>query len=338
MLTSRHTLQTYRVTEGVLSYAVPFPLYESSDVTVLCSDDAGEIRLAPDTDYVVSILEDHSGGTVTLKEGRVPAGATLAVKSVVPETQELDLSHTSELDTEALERALDRQVQMIQQLHDETDRAIKAPVTGSVTPEELQKQLFEARDTALSSAQAAAESQAAAEEAESVAVSSAESAAFDAERALSIRDDLYELTVTVVPSEENSTGASYDPSTGMLTLILPRGPKGERGEQGERGVPGEKGEQGDAGPQGVKGDQGIQGPPGLQGEKGEKGDTGERGPQGTPGPQGEPGEKGPMGDAPWATAFGQFRLEGADLCMDYAGADPETVFVINDNGEIEVTV
>ena len=169
-------------------------------------------------------------------------------------------------------------------------------------------------------------------------MASAESAAFDAERALSVRDDLYELTVTVVPSEENTTGASYDPSSGMLTLLLPRGPKGERGEQGERGIPGEKGEKGDPGPQGVQGEQGIQGAAGIQGEKGEKGDTGERGPQGTPGPQGEPGEKGPMGDAPWATAFGQFRLEGADLYMDYAGAEPETVFVINDNGEIEVTV
>ena len=338
MLTSRNTLQTYTVVEGVLDYVVPFPLYEVSDVAVLCSDGNGDVELAPDTDYVVSLNGDGSGGTVTLLPDRVPAGATLAVKSSVPETQELDLSHTSEMDTGALERALDRQVQMIQQLHDETDRAVKAPVTGSVTPEALQKDLFEAREEAVASAQAAAQSEATAASARDVAVASAESAAFDAERALSVRDDLYELTVTVVPSEENTTGASYDPSSGMLTLLLPRGPKGERGEQGERGIPGEKGEKGDPGPQGVQGEQGIQGPAGIQGEKGEKGDTGERGPQGTPGPQGEPGERGPMGDAPWATAFGQFRLEGADLYMDYAGAEPETVFVINDNGEIEVTV
>ena len=364
MLTSRNTLQSYVVTRGVLSYAVPFPLDEGSDVSVLCNDGSGEVALSMDADYVVVPAQDGSGGTVTLKEGRVPEGATLVVKSSVPETQELDVSHSSEVDKESLERELDRQVQMIQQLRDDVDRAVKTAVTDEITPEELQKRFFQARDEALASAAQAARSEAESAEARERAETSAESAAADAERAESIRDELYGLSVTVLPSED-STGAAYDPSTGELTLILPRGPRGERGEQGERGVQGPQGERGPEGPQGVQGEQGIQGPRGLQGvpgekgdtgpqglqgavgptgaqgiqgEKGEKGEQGERGPQGTPGPQGEPGEKGPMGDAPWATAFGQFRLEGADLCMDYAGAEPETVFVINDNGEIEVTV
>ena len=364
MLTSRNTIQSYVVTRGVLSYAVPFPLYESSDVSVLCNDGSGEVTLSMDADYAVSMTEGGSGGTVTLKEGRVPEGATLVVKSAVPETQELDLSHTSELDSASLETELDRQVQMIQQLRDDVDRAVKTSVTGDLTPEELQESLFQARDEAVASAGQAARSEAEAAESREQAEASAESAAADAGRAETIRDQLYELSVTVIPSED-TTGAQYDPSTGELTLILPRGPKGERGEKGERGVQGPQGERGPEGPQGVQGEQGIQGPRGLQGvpgekgetgpqgpqgatgatgaqgiqgEKGEKGDQGERGPQGTPGPQGERGEKGPMGDSPWATAFGQFRLEGADLYMDYAGAEPETVFVINDNGEIEVTV
>ena len=146
------------------------------------------------------------------------------------------------------------------------------------------------------------------------------------------------MTLAVVASEENTTGARYDPETGVLTLVLPRGPKGDVGPQGPQGIQGDKGDKGDTGPQGVQGPQGSQGPRGPQGVQGEKGDTGERGPQGNPGPQGAQGEQGPMGESPWATAFGRFRLEGADLFMDYAGAEPDTTFVINDNGEMEVTV
>lgn len=339
MLTSQTTVRTYTVTPGVLTFAVPFPVYESTDVVVLWSVNGGqESTLSPGTDYAVSVNGDGTGGSVTLEEGRVPAGATLAVKSGVPETQQLDLSHTSDVDTEALETELDRQVQMIQQLREETARAVKVPVTAGTTPEQLQQQLFAARDEASAAAQAAGRSEAAAASSEQAAASSAESARYDAERALSIRDDLYEMSITVVPSEENTTGAEYDPETGLLTLVLPRGPKGDRGEQGPQGIQGEKGEKGDTGPQGVQGEQGIQGPRGPQGPQGEKGDTGERGPQGNPGPQGAQGEQGPMGESPWATAFGRFRLEGADLCMDYAGAEPDTTFVINENGEMEVTV
>ena len=339
MLTSQTTVRTYTVTPGVLTFAVPFPVYESTDVVVLWSADGGEeVTLTAGTDYAVSVNADGTGGSVTLEEGRVPAGATLAVKSGVPETQPLDLSHTSDVDTEALETELDRQVQMIQQLREETSRAVKVPVTAATTPEELQRQLFAARDEATAAAQSAGRSEEAAASSEQSAAESAESARFDADRALSIRDDLYEMTLAVVASEENTTGARYDPETGVLTLVLPRGPKGVVGPQGPQGIQGDKGDKGDTGPQGVQGPQGIQGPRGPQGVQGEKGDTGERGPQGNPGPQGAQGEQGPMGESPWATAFGRFRLEGADLFMDYAGAEPDTTFVINDNGEMEVTV
>lgn len=79
--------------------------------------------------------------------------------SNIPETQELDLSHTAEVDTESLERELDRQVQMIQQHRSELDLCIKLNVTDNRTPEEVADELFEARDRAETAAKKAASSE-----------------------------------------------------------------------------------------------------------------------------------------------------------------------------------
>lgn len=79
MITTTKTVAKYTVTDGVLDYSVPFPLYEAGDVLVLWSAAGGkESALALTNDYSVEIFSDGSGGMVTLLAGRVPAGATLA--------------------------------------------------------------------------------------------------------------------------------------------------------------------------------------------------------------------------------------------------------------------
>ena len=121
-----------------------------------------------------------------------------------------------------------------------------------------------------------------------------------------------------------------------------------------------------SGPQGLKGDSGSIGPQGSSGAtftpavstegeiswtnnkgltnpapvniRGPKGERGERGLQGSPGPAGSVGPQGPMGSSPWATAFGQFRIDGADLKLDYVGLDTSADFSINSNGQLTVTV
>ena len=121
-----------------------------------------------------------------------------------------------------------------------------------------------------------------------------------------------------------------------------------------------------SGPQGLKGDSGSIGPQGSSGAtftpavstegeiswtnnkgltnpapvniRGPKGERGERGLQGSPGPVGSAGPQGPMGSSPWATAFGQFRIDGADLKLDYVGLDTSADFSINSNGQLTVTV
>ena len=160
MITTTKTVVRYTVSAGVLEYGVPFPLYEAGDVRVLWSAAGGEERaLVLTNDYSVEIFSDAPGGVVRLLAGRVPEGATLALVSNIPETQELDLSHTAEVDTESLERELDRQVQMIQQHSAELERCIRLNVTDGRTPEELADELFEARDRAEAAAAEAASSE-----------------------------------------------------------------------------------------------------------------------------------------------------------------------------------
>jgi len=90
--------------------------------------------------------------------------------------------------------------------------------------------------------------------------------------------------VTMLSSGSLPTAAVTDTDSGkLISLGIPKGPKGDTGEQGPQG---EKGNTGEQGPQGIQGPKGEIGP---QGPQGEKGDTGEQGPQGIPGNDGAKG-------------------------------------------------
>ena len=180
MIPVQKVLVRYTVTAGVLEYAVPFALYGTGDVNVswaAAGDTETQTTLAPGSDYSVTVFRDMTGGKVTLADGKVPAGATLAIESAVPLTQELDLSNTATVDTEATEGQLDRMVQMIQQLDDGLSRAVKVNATDSGTPEDLLASLYRARDDAQGAATAAAASEQAAEGSEQAAATSASRAA-----------------------------------------------------------------------------------------------------------------------------------------------------------------
>lgn len=186
MIPVQKVLVRYTVTDGVPGYAVPFALYGTGDVNVswaAAGDTETQTRLAPGSDYSVTVFRDMTGGQVTLAEGKVPVGATLAIESAVPLTQELDLSNTATVDTEATEGQLDRMVQMIQQLDDGLSRAVKVNATDSGTPEDLLASLYKARDDAKDAAAAAAASEQAAEGSEQTAAAGASQAAASAQAA-----------------------------------------------------------------------------------------------------------------------------------------------------------
>lgn len=159
MIAQTSVVVRYIVTAGVLSYAVPFPIYSEKDVRVTFSTDGRtETALVPGAEYTVTVLSS-GGGTVTLgSAGIVPIEAVLAVASAIPATQEADFSATTDVDTGALETQLDRQVQMIRQLEAELDRAVKVPAASEESPESVARDIYTARDAAEASAGAAGDS------------------------------------------------------------------------------------------------------------------------------------------------------------------------------------
>ena len=331
MIPVQKVLVRYTVTAGVLEYAVPFALYGTGDVNVswaAAGDTETQTTLAPGSDYSVTVFRDMTGGKVTLADGKVPAGATLAIESAVPLTQELDLSNTATVDTEATEGQLDRMVQMIQQLGDGLSRAVKVNATDSSTPEELLASLYRARDIAREAAEAAADSEQAAEGSEQAAATSASRAAASEQAAAGheqaarqlledARDSCLNIGSLTAEAEtlEPGEAAAVDfvPDSLRFFFKIPRGMpgvQGPAGAAGPQGAKGDKGDQGERGPQGIQGPQGLQGAQGLPGEQGpqgiqgiagpagpagEQGTTGARGPQGPQGLQGEKGEKGDPG-------------------------------------------
>lgn len=332
MIPVQKVLVRYTVTAGVLEYAVPFALYGTGDVNVswaAAGDTETQTTLAPGSDYSVTVFRDMTGGKVTLADGKVPAGATLAIESAVPLTQELDLSNTATVDTEATEGQLDRMVQMIQQLGDGLSRAVKVNATDSSTPEELLASLYRARDIARDAAEAAADSEQAAEGSEQAAATSASRAAASEQAAagheqaarqlLEDAQDSYlnigSLTAEAETLEPGEAAAvDFVPDSLRFFFKIPRGMPGKQGSAGAtgpQGARGDKGDQGERGLQGIQGPQGLQGVQGLPGERGpqgiqgiagpagpagEQGATGARGPQGPQGLQGEKGEKGDPGE------------------------------------------
>lgn len=184
MIAQTSVVVRYIVTAGVLSYAVPFPIYSEKDVRVTFSTDGRtETALVLGADYTVAVLSS-GGGTVTLNSaGIVPAGAVLAVASAIPATQEADFSATTDVDTGALETQLDRQVQTIQQLEAELDRAVKVPAASEESPESVVRDIYAARDAAGASAGAAGDSAARAARSAANAADSADRSAAEAAEA-----------------------------------------------------------------------------------------------------------------------------------------------------------
>lgn len=135
------------------------------------------------------------------------------------------------------------------------------------------------------------------------------------------------------------TNSSVILSDVITTISGPQGPQGDIGQKGEQGAQGATFTPSldSAGNLSWTNNRGLTNPTTVN-IKGPKGEQGAPGLQGEPGPQGEPGEQGPMGTAPWAASFGQFRIEDSYLKMHYMGLEPATNFKINANGELEATV
>ncbi|MBB5143952.1 hypothetical protein [Desulfovibrio intestinalis] len=232
MISDTTTSARYRVTNGVLSYGIPFRIYSGTDVAVFWSADArADTELTLGTHYTVTILTE--GGTVNLLPGVVPVGSILAVVSNIPATQEADFSSTSTVSTEALETQLDRTVQMIQQLNYMASRSVVLPATSDETPQEVLHGVYAARDDAEASASTAATSENAAaasadnaaSQANAAAASASEAAQSALEAAGAVPDNLVErVTATETKNTEqdgilNAHGDRLDSVESGITAL-----------------------------------------------------------------------------------------------------------------------
>ena len=100
-------------------------------VTVTTTSTGAEVVKELTTHYSVSGVGDEGGGNVTM--GSAPAsGETLTVSRSVTKSQTTDLVNRGSVQPETLETALDRGVQMVQDLDEQLSRGLKLPVSTNL--------------------------------------------------------------------------------------------------------------------------------------------------------------------------------------------------------------
>ena len=221
MLTNTISKVIYNGNGVATSFPFTFKVWESDQLIVQEVNSNGVATVINANKYTVTL--SASGGTVTyLRNGNpLPAGYKLAILRNMPFKQEVDLISGTRFDPQVIETQLDQATAERQQLLEMAKRAIVVPPTSSETQAEFVESIFTARDNAEGFA------------------NNAKGFANDAEEAL---DAIIELSITVTTLNPGaSCTASYNSSTGVLSLGIPKGDQGIRGIQGERGFTGETG-------------------------------------------------------------------------------------------------
>lgn len=311
MLVSNNVFKNCYVWDGSqTNFPISFPFLDNSHIQVWYA-----MPGKPDTDVAILDQQYYSvtgagnpvGGVLT-RTKPWDVGAIIAIVRNVPITQLHQYTQYDNFPAKSHEDALAKLTMICQQLDEICSRAMTVPVTSKKNPQEYWQYILEQNQIAL---EASLRAVAAAEQAETCKTQACQCAT----EAQEIRSELFGLSFSAHLSPSPNVAVQYTPETGMVHFYVPPGPQGPQGNPGI----------------------GLIGERGPIGEKGDKGDKGEKGDQGNPAPAGERGEKGPMGDAPWATCFGHFRLSGADLLLDYTGATLDSAFSVNTNGQLEVT-
>lgn len=100
---------------------------------------ANNLIIIPDTDYSITGLDNPNGGEVIypLSGPKVSADYRVVIWREVPYTQDTELTNQTPYYPKVLEQQLDRIVMQVQQLVDETKRAVRVPQGADVTDLDL---------------------------------------------------------------------------------------------------------------------------------------------------------------------------------------------------------
>lgn len=163
-------------------FAFSFKVFEAEDLVVARTSDDGEVTLALNTDYSVSLNSDQDnnpGGKITLVSP-LEEGELLAIVSGVTYDQLAIFTNKGGFYPETLNECYDKLTILCQQLLEEVSRAVKVDATDTLTPAELKKKLLDAAsqafDVAMQQAQIAKDAAAAAKASEEKTAEYAEAA------------------------------------------------------------------------------------------------------------------------------------------------------------------
>ncbi len=129
MTVSNSNNRTQLVADGTTTaFDFNFKIFSASELAVFV---AGVVVV---TGFTVSGIDQDSGGTVTFNQAP-DNGASVVMLRDMDFTQQADYLDGDPFSPEVHEKQLDRQTMMIQQIREESDRAIKIPVDSTAAPE-----------------------------------------------------------------------------------------------------------------------------------------------------------------------------------------------------------
>lgn len=336
------------------AFTFSFKVMKGSDLSVVVADnkDTSVSETLASTNYTVTLndnQENSPGGTVTLNNA-LPSGKALAIISNAPFLQEKVFTNAGGFYPEVLNDALDTLTIYCQQLKEAIGRCLTIPGTSEHTPQEVLAEVLEIASTANDYAQQALEIY--------------NSVSEDVAEIKALKAKISEMMVTfqtiealAAQAQANADSTLDDKLTCIQLLQQMQDIAAQTGFSFRTSstvsendtfplsnlTPSSYAKAGDLVLNTTNGDvfqiTAVTATTATVGSKvtSLKGPRGERGLQGEPGPQGSPGEQGPMGQSPFATCFGQFRVNASGvLQLEYIGLAPAQ-FSINDNGEVEAT-
>ena len=121
------------------TFAYQFKISSTADMEVIIRSAAGtETTKTLTTDYTVTGAGSASGGNVVFESGDIPtATETVILRRSTTQTQALDLVENDPFTADSVESAFDKNLALIQELQEESTRAIKLSKSNTMTSTEF---------------------------------------------------------------------------------------------------------------------------------------------------------------------------------------------------------
>lgn len=136
-VSTQENIVKYQGNPSTTVYQIPFRWLEDTDINIQKQLQDGTVEvLTYLTDYTLTGENDEHGGYATFTVAPL-ATDTIVIQRVVPYTQETDYEENEVFPADSHEEALDKLTMEVQQLAEESSRALKISVFSTVDPEDV---------------------------------------------------------------------------------------------------------------------------------------------------------------------------------------------------------